>query len=513
MDAERTKAIIVIAIHPELCVKIAKKLGCHTCLILDHHHPDALERFLDGVRLEYLPWYKLLKSDFDQLALAAPQNIDYQAWSHLFDFYTFNSSRYKKNIGIDWNGIEYDYDDAERVHDFNYFYYAQSELSPLELRIGFNHSIQFWEDIFRRYKIELVFAQYAPHWSYSVFPFDLAIRQNIPAIFSTHTPIPGFSILVQGGWHGLESTWSSQENETPLSREKREAIASELSRITSKSPDDFTPAYEKENNLRAEKLKGRRIWRIPKRKHFSRTWLIDFRKTLLDRLYFALRKDRKENFVRQVFEFHANETIPEGDFVLFPLHYQPEETSVRAGIYAEQLTIIQEIAANLPKDLFLVVKEHTQQRESKGYRSAKWYESVANIPNVILLHRNVHMTKILDRAIGVVTISGSVGMEAYAKGIPVLFYGPMISSFFKLGKDRKNIQNLHDVLAHWHNCRDAESSVDELRQFLEKVLSKSFSSELFCSAHHPEMESVLEEIHRLSVLAQQDPSPKRFFDR
>lgn len=513
MSSRQTKAILVINVPPEVCAKIAKKFGCETCLVVHHRHPKGSESNIDNIRIVFLPWFQLLKSDFDQSTISIPQNIDYHAWSHLFEFYTFNSSRYKKNIGIDWNGIEHDYDDDARLHDFNYFYYAQSELSPLELRIGFNHSILFWEDIFRRHKIELVFAQYAPHWSYSVFPFDLALRQSIPAIFSTHTPIPGFSILVQGGWNGLESTWRSQANETPLSRAKMEAIASELSRITSKSPDDFTPAYEKENNLRAEKQKGSRVRQVPTRNHLSRTWLSDFRKTLLDRLYYTIRKNRKENFVREVFELRAKSSIPDGDFVLFPLHYQPEETSVRGGIYAEQLTIIQEITAHLPKDMFLVVKEHTQQRESKGYRSARWYESVAKIPNVILLHRGVHMTQILDKALGVVTISGSVGMEAYAKGIPVLFYGPMISSNFKLGEDRKNVSDLSGLLTNWKECENARISIDEIAQFLEKVLRKSFSQEVFRKTDHPEMESVIAEIHRLAIKTTSDTGQRRFFDR
>ncbi len=513
MDAERTKVIIAIAIHPELCAKVAKKLGCSTCLVVDHRHPSQSEQIFDGVRIIYLPWYQLLKSEFDETTISLPQNIDYHAWSHLFDFYTFNSSRCKKNIGIDWNGIKHACDNAERLHDFNYFFYAQSELSPLEIRLGFNNSILFWESIFHLYEVNLVLAQYAPHWSYSIFPFDLAIRQDIPAIFSTHSPIPGFSILVEGGWGGLDNTWRTQENETLLSRAKMEAIASELSRITSESPDDFTPAYEKENNLRAEKQKGLRVRQVPTRNHLSRTWLIDFRKTLLDRLYYAIRKNRKENFVREVFELRAKTSIPDVDFILFPLHYQPEETSVRGGVYAEQLTIIQEIAAHLPKDMYLVVKEHTQQRESKGYRSARWYESVAKIANVILLHRSVHMTQILDKARGVVTISGSVGMEAYAKGIPVLFYGPMISSNFKLGEDRKNVSDLSGLLTNWKECENALISIDEIAQFLEKVLRKSFSQEVFRKADHPEMESVIAEIHRLAMETTSDTGQRRFFDR
>ena len=89
----------------------------------------------------------------------------------------------------------------------------------------------------------------------------------------------------------------------------------------------------------------------------------------------------------------------------------------------------------------------------------------------------------------------------------------MISSYFKLGEDRKNISDLSGLLSHWKECGNARIPIDEIAQFLEKVMRKSFSHEVFRKADHPEMESVIADIHRLAIETPSDTGQGRFFDR
>jgi hypothetical protein len=133
----------------------------------------------------------------------------------------------------------------------------------------------------------------------------------------------------------------------------------------------------------------------------------------------------------------ANPMIPdEVNYYYFPLHYQPEATTqVRAGVIDNQILMIKSIVKFLPSGCKLIVKEHpayyskikslitTKNKSVLLHRSKEFYNSIMSEPNTILVSINTSQEELIDRSIGVISVSGSVAIECYNIKKPILLFG------------------------------------------------------------------------------------------
>jgi capsule polysaccharide modification protein KpsS len=116
-----------------------------------------------------------------------------------------------------------------------------------------------------------------------------------------------------------------------------------------------------------------------------------------------------------------NKELPTEKFFLFTLHVQPEaSTDVLAPYFVEQISVIRQIALSLPPNYRLVVKEHVP---AFGSRSSNFYKTIQSIPNVWLLSPEFSNQELLKVCSGVVTITGTIGWEAWCVGKPVAVFG------------------------------------------------------------------------------------------
>jgi hypothetical protein len=123
-------------------------------------------------------------------------------------------------------------------------------------------------------------------------------------------------------------------------------------------------------------------------------------------------------FVHQKF---LNKELPTEKFFLFTLHVQPEaSTDVLAPYFVDQISVIRQIALSLPPNYRLVVKEHIP---AFGSRSSDFYRNIQKIPNVWLLSDQFSNQELLKACTGVVTITGTIGWEAWCMGKPVAVFG------------------------------------------------------------------------------------------
>lgn len=113
-------------------------------------------------------------------------------------------------------------------------------------------------------------------------------------------------------------------------------------------------------------------------------------------------------------------------YVLFALAYQPEEsTSPRAKIFVEQRLAIKALSMVIPDDWQIRVREHPDQYGRRRPRSEEFWEDIERIPNVFRQPLDVSAFESLMNAEAIAGPSGSLCVEAWLRGIPVILFGSM----------------------------------------------------------------------------------------
>jgi Capsule polysaccharide biosynthesis protein len=107
-------------------------------------------------------------------------------------------------------------------------------------------------------------------------------------------------------------------------------------------------------------------------------------------------------------------------FVLFPLHVQPEATTLTlAPFLVDQPTLVANIAKSLPVGYLLYVKEHAY---AVGRRHLAEYARMAACPNVRLISAEANVHDLVPASAAVATITGTMGLEALIYGRPSITF-------------------------------------------------------------------------------------------
>ena len=124
----------------------------------------------------------------------------------------------------------------------------------------------------------------------------------------------------------------------------------------------------------------------------------------------------------------SNGIDPGRPFVFFPLHMQPEKTtSTFGGAFEDQYLAVKMLAAAIPPDWVVAVKEHPVQLipdliERRNYRDAAYYSLLAGMPKVVLLPPEAPYDELMSHSRVNATITGSIGWESLLLGkAPIVF--------------------------------------------------------------------------------------------
>jgi hypothetical protein len=143
---------------------------------------------------------------------------------------------------------------------------------------------------------------------------------------------------------------------------------------------------------------------------------------------------------RRIFE----RPVANEKFVLFPLHFQPEaSTLIRATFHLDQLSLIEDIAKSVPVDHKLYVKEHSV---SVGRRPLAYYRRIKRIANVRLISPYVDSHELLRQTNAVLCITGTMGWEALLYEKPVITFGDACYNAFDLVHRIRDVRLLPEVL-------------------------------------------------------------------
>ncbi len=109
------------------------------------------------------------------------------------------------------------------------------------------------------------------------------------------------------------------------------------------------------------------------------------------------------------------------EYILFPIHFQPEaSTMVQTPFFENQVALIENIAKALPIGCMLYVKDHYAVLGSKHLN---FYRRMKKLPNVRLINPYVDSHSLIQGAKVVMTITGTVGWEAIIYNKPVIVFG------------------------------------------------------------------------------------------
>lgn len=162
-------------------------------------------------------------------------------------------------------------------------------------------------------------------------------------------------------------------------------------------------------------------------------------------------------------------------YFLYPLHFHPEaSTSILASDYLDELSVIRAIAFRLPVDVKLVVKEHPS---AAALQPLSFYREIAALPNVELVAPELNAKLLARKAIGVVTLTSTLGFEAALLNKPVICLGDVLFGYFPNVRMIANYPELGEALA-WamaYEPLDPERIVEALAAYLEYVDPGSFS--------------------------------------
>jgi hypothetical protein len=128
--------------------------------------------------------------------------------------------------------------------------------------------------------------------------------------------------------------------------------------------------------------------------------------------------------------FKAAVSEPEaGPYVVFLMHYQPEESTIpRGGVFSQQLNAIVKLRALLPAGVRLLVKENRATFRAPialaiGVRNREMYRAIAGLPQTHLVPLEHNTFDLIDGSLAVATITGTAGLEALCRGRKVIIFG------------------------------------------------------------------------------------------
>ena len=166
-------------------------------------------------------------------------------------------------------------------------------------------------------------------------------------------------------------------------------------------------------------------------------------------------------------------------YVYFPLHYQPEASTLSLGDYFfNQELAIDILAHSVPKGWKILVKEHIGQiidnSDDNRLRPEGYYTMLKRLDNVLLVPLNITSKKLIKNSICVATVTGTTGIEALVLGKPVITFGSAwyneCRGVFKVSCKNECIETINKIE------KGIDISLDDFKIFLHTIDESSINA-------------------------------------
>lgn len=317
-------------------------------------------------------------------------------------------------------------------------------------RIYYRH-LRFWNDLIEKNSIELFLSGNIPHENYDFVIYSLCKLKGVTTFF-LHQTTPDFLMLMRD-WdpffielkQSYEEVLSSENDPENLKLENRSInlLARQL-----ESGETSTPYYRTQDFFRERK---KRTLRFKLDRSFKKITSASFyrrifsRKNLRIGWYRLVGKRvqylRSRNLLRHYRRFALKQPDLNVKYIYLPLHYQPElTTNPLADCFVDQDLMIDLLAAAIPDDFFIYVKENPAQKIWN--RSVHFYRKINNNPNVRLVDIKTDTYQLIQNSTAVATATGTAGWEALFREKPVLMFG---NFFYQYARGVFRCSNVEDI--------------------------------------------------------------------
>jgi hypothetical protein len=307
---------------------------------------------------------------------------------------------------------------------------------PFDLKQLYAHRyITYWMQFIEANSVELVISPVAPH---RIFDFSLLIacrKLGVNYIAFQTTPFekrlfiidrfvgPGkfiFELDIPNGKlpemvekdiilrSGLYDTAIPNYEKRNISLSKNNNYLKKIVSLGRKSIDSnyrFWSSFKRTQNL----IKGGHI-------------------SSLDYVTYLVEKHKRLRRLKSVYNRLSILVDDSREYIYFPLHYQPEETTCPSGgVFSNQLLVLDRLLRSTPETVLIYVKEHRSQfmKSANGdlARTTDFYECLIENPRVRLVDMSIDQFGLVDNAQMVATVTGTVGYEAYCRGVKTVLFG------------------------------------------------------------------------------------------
>lgn len=322
-------------------------------------------------------------------------------------------------------------------------------------RIYLKH-LRFWNHILSENKITHFFSGNIPHENYDYVIYCLCKLRNIETVF-LHQTVPDFIMILKtiipfytelnNEFLKLKELYQGKNiDQIDLGKRAERVYNSQV-----KSDKLSTPVYMKKAGLfvRFSKLSKSIIKATSKLFSFSfykKVFKPELYKIFLYRTFIKPLSFIPNYCYHIAYQRKCSKPDFNTKYIYFPLHYQPELTTVPlGGIYANQLLVVQMLNKYLPDNYQIYIKENPKQ--TRWGRTLPFYKDIASLSKVRLISKKVDTYKLLRKCVAVATITGTAGWEALFRETPVLIFGDFYYQYadgvfkIKSNNDLKNAIN------------------------------------------------------------------------
>jgi len=317
--------------------------------------------------------------------------------------------------------------EGQLLNEFNretHFSLLRTVDREARLRTVIHHLVGIYVD----QRPEVLIASETPHGVVDLTAFYLAKWLGIPTLFFQPTSTIGPGLLPRTSLDEVFAIDSSTFNKPRVETLRSAFLKNTIALFSNGARPARMEAELEKHNAAPSRTSSRRVFL---QRRFVSTILLlknlllesEWRKQL-GLLVFSTYRDVFATAVGSL----PSTTASGPPTAFFPLHYQPERTSLpEGGSEAFQGDLVVRARALLPPNVRLVVKEHPSSvtKHRVGYlgRSTNTFELVKSLPNTEMVGPDWDINENFESLVLCFTLTGSLGVQAALKGVPVIYFG------------------------------------------------------------------------------------------